>query len=701
MHTWVNHQWLSDVLLFSIFNCFGISGLILLKVIVLGVTFLILFKIVYQKKIYLLSISFIFLAVLASGHRFLLRPFIFNFLFVIIYFYILNAYKYNQRKKLIFLLPFFQIIWNNLHGGSLIGIILICTYLIGELITWKLKLPFQWNEKKAIKEKKYYILLIVAALCMFSGLINPNGLTGAFYPFLTLTELNKSGYQDVIMKYIAELQPPINLYTLFKIQPYPYYRLLVLLSLGTFIINFRRLNVTRFTIYFIFLAFSLIANRNIPTFALLAIPISIFNIKQANIQKILSLSPKIKQFSLLLLQIILLATIITCIFKATAPQYLFRNKVIRNFGFGIIHPKYPESAVDFIKNNNISGNLFNTYESGGYLIWKMFPQRKVFIDGRTEVYGPQFYQQYVRLFANPQSFDAISEEFNINLILLTRIYTATDPFLNYIYQNNHWKLIYFDEISALFIKDSLSNQKIIKKYSPLSELLNNTPDQKIITGIFPFTTFKKGEFLRIIGSSNEAINEFRKALGANVQTSLIHNSIGIVYHQQKLYSQAEQEFSKAIRISPNYAEAHNNLGSVYARKNITKKAISEFKKAIVANPEYINARLNLATTYQKINEQKKAASQYKKVLSLNSDSQEARGKLAVILYQQGKLNQSLKHFKKILDINPNSSFALNNLGVIYNATGKKDLAIECWLRTLQIKPYHKEATLNLEKINTR
>jgi len=698
-HTWINHQWLADVLFFLVFDCFGINGLILLKAIVLGATFTILFKITYQKRIYLLSIFFIFLAILASGHRFLMRPFIFNFLFIIIYFYILHGYKHSQQKKLIFLLPILQIIWSNLHGGSLTGIILIYAYLAGELISWKFKLPFQQNEKYTIKGKKYYILLAVGGLCLFSGLVNPNGLTGALYPFLTLTELNQSGYQEVIMKYIAELQPPISLHTLFKIQPYPYYKLLILLSLGTFILNYKRLNVTRFITYTIFLIFSLLANRNIPTFVLLATPISIFNLNHIDIRKVIILSPKIKQLLLLLSQISILIIIVTCIIKATAPQYLFRNKIIRNFGFGIIHPKYPESAIDFIQSNNISGNFFNTYESGGYLIWRMFPQEKVFIDGRTEVYGPQFYQRYVRLFANPDKFNAISDEFNINLILLTRIYTATDPFLNYIYQNKQWKLIYFDEISALFIKNSPDNQKIIKKYSSLSELLNNTPKQEVRNGIFPFTIFKKGEFLRIIGLYDEAISEFQKALKASVQTSLIHNSIGITYHQQGLYSQAESEFIKALKFSSNYAEAHNNLGSVYARKNIPDKAISEFKKAISINPEYINARLNLATTYQKINNHKQAANQYKKALSLNSDSQEARGKLALILYQQGKLNESLKQFKEILNINPHSSFALNNLGVIYNAMGKKELAIESWIKTLQVDSNHRKATLNLDKIN--
>ena len=44
---------------------------------------------------------------------------------------------------------------------------------------------------------------------------------------------------------------------------------------------------------------------------------------------------------------------------------------------------YPVGAADFVIANDLKGNLFNTYFWGGYLIWRLGPERKVFVDGRN------------------------------------------------------------------------------------------------------------------------------------------------------------------------------------------------------------------------------------------------------------------------------------------------------------------------------
>ena len=41
-----------------------------------------------------------------------------------------------------------------------------------------------------------------------------------------------------------------------------------------------------------------------------------------------------------------------------------------------------------MKQRNLRGHMLNSYSFGGYLIWNLFPERRVFIDGRNEVYLP-------------------------------------------------------------------------------------------------------------------------------------------------------------------------------------------------------------------------------------------------------------------------------------------------------------------------
>ena len=65
----------------------------------------------------------------------------------------------------------------------------------------------------------------------------------------------------------------------------------------------------------------------------------------------------------------------------------------REFG-GITQRNYPNKAADFLVENKVKGNFFNDFNSGAYLIGRCFPDIKVFMDGRTEVYGPRFFQYY-------------------------------------------------------------------------------------------------------------------------------------------------------------------------------------------------------------------------------------------------------------------------------------------------------------------
>jgi len=58
---------------------------------------------------------------------------------------------------------------------------------------------------------------------------------------------------------------------------------------------------------------------------------------------------------------------------------------------------YPYKAVDFIVRHKIKANIFNDFNSGAYLIGRTYPNIKVFIDGRTEVYGASFFETYQKI----------------------------------------------------------------------------------------------------------------------------------------------------------------------------------------------------------------------------------------------------------------------------------------------------------------
>jgi len=87
-----------------------------------------------------------------ANERFIIRPELMSLFFICLYIHIL--YKYQKKNtRLIYLLPFLQIIWANMHGLAVMGIGLIGLFLAGELFAWICPLPFKWKEGKQTEEK--------------------------------------------------------------------------------------------------------------------------------------------------------------------------------------------------------------------------------------------------------------------------------------------------------------------------------------------------------------------------------------------------------------------------------------------------------------------------------------------------------------------------------------------------------------------
>ena len=87
--------------------------------------------------------------------------------------------------------------------------------------------------------------------------------------------------------------------------------------------------------------------------------------------------------------------------------------------FRIKETSYPDKLVDFIKKNDLQGNIFNQYAWGGFLIWEL-PDKKVFIDGRMDVYKKKISEPYVTVLNLKAGWEKIIEEYSIKLILVKK-----------------------------------------------------------------------------------------------------------------------------------------------------------------------------------------------------------------------------------------------------------------------------------------
>jgi len=109
---------------------------------------------------------------------------------------------------------------------------------------------------------------------------------------------------------------------------------------------------------------------------------------------------------------------------------------------------FPVQAVEYMRKHPLRGNLFHHYNWGGYLIWHLWPEQKVFIDGRNEVHGLRFLEDhYLELLNAGPSWKTVLKKYNIRQILLPR----KEPLIQMIKESGEWENRFEDDRAVLFL----------------------------------------------------------------------------------------------------------------------------------------------------------------------------------------------------------------------------------------------------------
>jgi hypothetical protein len=109
---------------------------------------------------------------------------------------------------------------------------------------------------------------------------------------------------------------------------------------------------------------------------------------------------------------------------------------------------FPKAAINWIAINHPKGNLFNSYNWGGYIIWRLYPQYQVYIDGRADVYGDSFINSYVNVYRAKPGWEQTLDSYSINLVLID----PGSPLAFALSQSLGWKMVYEDELSVVYQK---------------------------------------------------------------------------------------------------------------------------------------------------------------------------------------------------------------------------------------------------------
>ncbi|MDP2911967.1 MAG: tetratricopeptide repeat protein [Candidatus Omnitrophota bacterium] len=595
----IHYDWISGVLYYLIFICFGWACINILKASVIALCFFILFLIASKEKKIIYFIFFAVLSILAFDYRSVARPEIFSYLLLCVFLYIL------EKDRHVYLLPLLQVLWVNLHGYFILGPVLIVIYFLNEI--------FYGN---IIKSKRLFIVL---GLTIASCLVTPYFYHGILYPGQVIKEAF-AGHK-LYMQSVHELKSPVN----FEFTRYIFFWLLVILSSVTFLINLKKAKIKHVFVFSLFFLVSYTAIRYMPLFIFAALPLASINLEEAELTK------GIKEKRYYGIAVLLICAAMYLFLSNR--YYVFINQSdFKKTEFCFSRLLIPSGACDFLEKNKIKGRIFNTMDFGPYIAYRFYPDRRIFIDTRIGfLYKKDFYELYTQAQNYPGKWEAIQKRYNFEIAVIRHLFTGSERILRYLYNSKDWKLVYYDENSAVFLHNVDENKKAIDNF----EIDFNK--KKLSRGDI---NIHAARFFQNIERTGLAGEIYIKLLENN--SGLLGAGIGLseIYISEKRYDDAIRLLEKQLKCYPKSAELYANLGKAYWNAGKKIRGLGMLNKALDTDPYSRQAIYAMGILYMEIGETENALKQFEQYLALNPYDPDVCRILANIYRQKGLFKEA-------------------------------------------------------------
>ena len=438
---WTAHEWLSEVVMAIVHKALGIQGIVFLFALLLATTYWLLFRAIRSRhRNFLVDILILVLVLLSSRIHWLARPHVFSLLLIVLLYQILILHK-EDRGNYLYMIPPMMLLWVNLHGGFIVGLLFMGIFLSGYFPGF---LPSN-EEERTVSAKKGKQLSLVCAASVLAACVNPFGVHAFLFPFRVVSE-------TYLMDHVQEFLSP-------NFHGFAPYRYLLLFLIGVLGLSKTRLALTELMLVLLFTSMSLYSARYIPLCSIVYAPI-LSKYADILIKKYEGGGSRLLQQRSRVYEEI----------DASARGYAIPFVVLVVFAAlvtGMIQVRFPEktaskAAIDFLRANPVQGNMFNNDEIGDYVIYWLYPRYKVFMDGRSDMYGEPILKEYSKVAAIEQGWKDVLDKYDINYIF----YYTDSVLVRHLLTDAGWRGIYSDNVASIFLRNTPENAETIARYTP-------------------------------------------------------------------------------------------------------------------------------------------------------------------------------------------------------------------------------------------
>lgn len=406
---WMSHEWLFEVILYSLKLVFGNIHTIVYCFISLISLLLIVF--VHNKEKLLKNIPYTLMymtlfVVLSLGYI-QARPHMMSFSFIALTICLLCDLYDNEDSKKVYFLPLIAVLWSNVHGGSSnLSYIFCIMFLFSGLFSFKMKRI----EFKKLNKKQIYKYLIVMVLCMIGICINIHGFKMFIYPYENMLD-------TTMLNNISEWQPT----TLNSIFNYSYYIFLLIVIISIFFSNKK----VRFIDLLLFVFTALLGIKSIRFWLYCPIVMSFVIFEYFD-------DRKLDKGTFPIVAILIIALV---------GMFIFNFNKVMNIDYKI---NIDNKIVNKIEKENPK-RLFNMYDYGGELVYHDI---KVFIDGRADLYSKYNYKDYLDISMGEGDYIKLIDKYDFDYLLVDKEY----PIYDYLNDNDQYDPVYKNKKMVLYKK---------------------------------------------------------------------------------------------------------------------------------------------------------------------------------------------------------------------------------------------------------
>jgi hypothetical protein len=449
---WFAWEWMYDVVVGKLESALGLNGVVWFTAVVIAAVFAGLFRFLISRGTnFVVAIGLTLLATSASMIHFLARPHVVSWLFVLVWFWILDSVDRGEGLRRLWILPALMLVWVNVHGGFLVGFVLLGIFWIAAAWEWWSTRADRIEDvlRRRAAWDRLVVLTLAGVAASVASLVNPYGwkLHEHIYSYLT---------NRFLMDHIEEFQSP-NFHGVTA----KCFAGLILVAILALALRHSgqpdsgRLRLSGVLVILFAVYAGLYAARNIPVSAVLLAMV---------VGPWLTELPLARGFSERMSgiesglrgHVWVVAAVLVTFFIVVNGGRVGGNRVMdAHFDAA----RMPVGAVDFLLQRKSDGPIFSLDYWGGYLIYRMNrnagAEPRVVVDDRHDLYGEEFLKGYLKVIHVEEGWkNSFFHGHQVGFLVFPRDAALTNALIG----DSRWKEIYRDDTAVVFENQSRADQ---------------------------------------------------------------------------------------------------------------------------------------------------------------------------------------------------------------------------------------------------